>query len=380
MISYLWFALFVISVFMIIYPYVIYPLILLLFPKKITAINETQNSDIKSPKVALVFCAYNEEQALPEKIENIRKLKEQLPSLEVYAFSDASTDKTNELLLNASDILHPVISEERLGKVSGMHKLISMTDAEIIIFTDANVTLEPESLPVLINYFTDPEIACVAGKLLYKEMHSTTAKVGGIYWKLEEIIKSLETRTGSTMGCDGAIFARRKEGYPKIPPNMVDDMAVSMSTIFDKKRCISAPEVIAYENAVTCNTEEFNRKKRIACGSYSTYLYQKVALKNMSIINRFKFLSHKLLRWWGAFFIIAAIFSFLMWGFSIGSGLLFLITTLSGIGVFILLGRAGVPLISQIYEIITAIFATGLGVIEALTGKEYKTWNTANSR
>ncbi|MCF6237125.1 MAG: glycosyltransferase [Gammaproteobacteria bacterium] len=317
---------------------------------------------------------------MPDKIENIRQLKEQLPSLEVYAYSDASTDATNDLLLNAADILHPVISAERLGKVSGMHKLISMIDSDIIIFTDANVILEPKSLPVLINYFTDPDIGCVSGRLMYKEMHSSTAKVGGVYWKLEEFIKSLETKTGSTMGCDGAIFARRRKGYPEIPPNLVDDMAVSMATIFDNKRCISAPEVIAYENAVTCSAEEFNRKKRIACGSYSTYLFQKSALKNMSITNRFKFISHKLLRWWGALFIIGAIFSFLMWGFSIGSGWLLLITVISVITVFTLAGRAGVPGISQIYEIVIAIFATGLGVIEALTGKEYKTWDTANSR
>ncbi len=373
-----WFLIGVISILLVLYPYIIYPIILSFLPAKQ---NTTDDGQTDEPlKVALLFCAYNEESELPEKIENIKLLKNICPQLEVYAYSDASSDATNDILINASDVLHPVIGKKRLGKILGMKKLVALAKAEILVFTDANVMLEPESLPKLLEYFQDPEIGCVSGKLLYKGIDSTTAKVGGIYWKLEEKIKQLETKTGSIMGADGSIFARRKEHYPEIPPNLVDDMAVSMAVIFKNKRCISAPDVIAYENAVSSSSEEFARKKRIACGSYSTYLYQRKELKKMSMLNRFKYVSHKLIRWWGALFILTGILSFMLWGFSIGIGAPLATIIIVALGLMVVFGKMGLPGISPLYEIFLAIIATGIGVFEALTGGDYQTWETSDTR
>ena len=373
-----WLSIAVAASLLVVYPYAIYPLLLKLLPHKSDTLKTMDNNQITS--VSLLFCAYNEASSLPEKIENLKHLKSVLPQLKVYAYSDASTDETNNILMAASHILKPVIGIQRKGKVAGMNKLVSMTNTEIIVFTDANVILEADGLLNLVNYFKDPEIGCVSGTLLYRGIDSTTAKVGGVYWKLEEHIKKLESQTGSMMGADGAIFARRRTNYPSIPYHLVDDMAVSMQVIFDGMRCISAPDVIAYENAVTNSSEEFKRKKRIACGSYSTYLHQKNDLKKMALINKFKFFSHKLIRWWGALFLIITFLSLIMLGFSLGIGSSILIVTFICAVIFILLGKTGVPVISPIYEIIIAIFATGLGVIEALRKKRYETWNTANSR
>lgn len=380
MLGWIWLTIFILSVLLVLYPYTIYPLILSLIPGKHYQTDSSARPDPAKNSVALLFCAYNEEKALPDKIENIRKLKQVWPDLEVLAYSDASADTTNSILQEASGILHAEIGNKRLGKALGMKKLVSMTQAEIIVFTDANVLLDPESLPRLIQYFSDPEIDCVSGKLLYEGIDSATAKVGGLYWKLEEKIKYLESKTGSTMGADGAVFARRREGYPEVPRNLVDDMAVSMATIFDGKRCVSAPNVIAFENAISSSAEEFKRKKRIACGSYSTYLYQRDQIKNMSALNKFKFVSHKLLRWWGALFIIIAAVSFIFFSISIGYGWYAMLTVLGGAGSFILFARKGIPGFNALYEIVSAIFATGLGVVEALNGKEYQTWETADTR
>jgi cellulose synthase/poly-beta-1,6-N-acetylglucosamine synthase-like glycosyltransferase len=300
--------------------------------------------------------------------------------MEVLAYSDASTDATASLLENASNLLEPVISHDRLGKATGMRKIVAMSDAEILIFTDANVLLEPDSLPRLIRYFSDPEIGCVAGTLIYGAMDSTTARVGGWYWKLEEKIKHLESATGSTMGADGSIFARRKQNYPDVPPDLLDDMTTSTSVIFDSLRCISAKDVIAYENAISSSKEEFNRKKRISCRAFSTYLYLRNDLKKMSLLNRFKFVSHKLIRWWGGLFILTGAFSLVLWGGMIGMALPIFSVLAVGALLVVFLGRMGVPGVSSIYEVLLAIFATGLGVAESIRGRKYRTWETANTR
>jgi len=378
----LWFSLAGISLLLFLYPYVFYPLVLRLLAKY--PYQPEKYVDTSKIKAALLFCAYNEEASLPEKIANLRQLKNKWPDLQILAYSDCSDDDTNALLEAASDILTPVIGTQRTGKVIGMRKLVSMTDADVLIFMDANVILEPDSLPRLLAYFTDPEIGCVAGTLLYISTDDTeetpTAKVGGLYWKLEEHIKRLESETGSTMGADGAIFARRRPGYPELPGHLVDDMAASISVLFDGKRCVSAPDVIAYERSVGVSTEEFQRKRRIACGSVSTYWHLLPHIKKLPLIDRFKFFSHKTLRWWGAFFLLAALLFAFFGSWSIGHpyiGLAFIVVITGGIW---LLGSLGVPLAVTVYEIIRAVIATALGLVEAYRGRSYQTWTPAKSR
>jgi cellulose synthase/poly-beta-1,6-N-acetylglucosamine synthase-like glycosyltransferase len=380
--SWIWLALGLGTLFVFIYPYLIYPLLLLLFPRRAYA--PKPDADTSQVTAALLFCAYNEEQSLPEKIENIRALKKLHPNLEVLAYSDCSVDRTNELLLGAADVLTPVLGKKRAGKVLGMQKLVAMTEAEVVVFTDANVILEPKSLNRLLQYFTDPSIGSVAGTLLYvsddAHKETATAKVGGLYWRLEEHIKRMESDTGSTMGADGALFASRRQCYPELPGHLVDDMAASISVLFDGLRCVTAPDVIAYEQSVAISSEEFARKRRIACGSINTYWFLLPQLRKMSLLNRFKFFSHKTLRWGGAFFLLASFICFWVAGLMMGYPILTTALLLGGSFTLWLLGKIGLPLFVTIYEALRAIIATGIGLLEALLGNTYQIWTPAKSR
>lgn len=365
------------------YPYLLYPLILRALPsrfKKDGAVNPAG----PQPGAALLMCAYNEEASLPAKIENLRRMKRECPDLAIYAYSDCSSDRTNELLESARDILTPIIGTERAGKVRGMYHLIGLTDAEVAVFTDANVMVDEGSLTNLLNYFRDPKVGAVAATLIYEDKedgeHSATSEVGGAYWKLEEHIKKLESDSGSMMGADGAFFARRRAGYPEIPADLVDDMAVSIGVLFDGQRCISAHDVIGREHSVTNRAEEFRRKRRIACGSYSTYRYMKPSLRQLDRFDRFKFFSHKLMRWWGGAFLVAGIVAFIGAAVSAGYGLAGTGIVTVGIGIVGALGHWNVAPFGAIYEVLLAVTATGLGVLESLSGGSYATWEPAKTR
>ncbi len=371
----------IVSALLFVYPYLIYPLVLRAIPPHRRSACEVTRQ--RSPSAALLFCAYNEEASLPRKIENLRMLRQELPDLEILAYSDGSTDGTDALLQNASDVLRPVIGPGRAGKVRGMQALVGETNAEVLVFTDANVIVKSGSLPRMLEYFEDPEIGCVAAKLVYSDSSagtSTTARIGGAYWRLEEHIKGLESRSGSMMGADGSFFARRSDGYPRIPADLVDDMAASMAVLFDGQRCISAPDVYGFENSVSDRREEFRRKRRIACGSYSTYRYFRKDIASMSRMDRFKFYSHKWLRWWGALFLLAAVILLFAAAVLSGHGT----QMLAGIGLVSVLlivgGFFSFPVLSGFYDILLAILATGIGLLESLGGRRYATWDPAKTR
>jgi cellulose synthase/poly-beta-1,6-N-acetylglucosamine synthase-like glycosyltransferase len=382
MVAPFWYLLSAACLIVFVYPYAIYPLLLRFFPNQ--PYRTEGSEDISNLSAALLFCAFNEEDALPEKIRNVRELKRHYPQLHVLAYSDCSEDMTNQILKEAADVLTPVLGNTRVGKVIGMQKLVAMTEQDIVVFTDANVILEPESLPRILRYFANQDIGAVAGTLFYLTdegaYEAPTAQVGSLYWRLEEQIKRLESETGSTMGADGSIFARRRIGYPALPGDLVDDLAASISVLFDGHRCVSAPDVHAYEQSVRSSSEEFRRKRRIACGSMSTYRYLLPKLRNLSWIDRFKFLSHKTLRWSGGFFLFFALIFALVGSWFAG---LLAVTTLviSAAGITLwLLGPRGVPIVSPIYEILLAIIATGIGVVESLSGRKYQTWTPPKSR
>lgn len=367
--------------FLLIYPYVIYPVILRFLPEKPFP-KRVEDASVLLPS-ALLFCAYNEEDVLPEKLANLRAIKQLIPELEILAYSDGSDDATSDLLRGAEDILTPVISSTRKGKVRGMRQLIDMTKAEVIVFSDANVFIEPGDVLCLLGYFNDPEMGCVSATLHYRQSEggdSATARVGGAYWRLEEKIKKLESATGSMMGSDGALFARRKAGYPSLSSHLVDDLAVSMSVIFDGLRCVSAYDVAAYEDLVVSSADEFKRKRRIACGSMSTYQHLAPEIAKLPFIERFKFHSHKTIRWWGGLQMVAAGLSLLVSAWLYGVGVpIGLLMVIGSVGLWVL-GSKGVPVFGSVLEIVKALIATNIGVLEHLTGRQYATWSPAKSR
>ncbi|MGD9810028.1 MAG: glycosyltransferase [Sphingobium sp.] len=359
------------------HPYLLYPLTL-----RLMRAQPGERRDGGRPSASLLFAAYNEERVLAAKLANLDAIRALHPDLEILAYSDASTDGTLALLQSRPDLLRVISSPERTGKATGMRRMVAEARGDICIFTDANVLLEPGSVAKLLDHFRDPAIGGVSGTLRYiNEGESATAQVGGLYWRLEERIKALESRCGSMMGADGSIFATRRILYPGIPPHLLDDMIASISVIFNGLRLISAPDVVAYERNTTDPADEFRRKRRIACRAWNShrYLWPRIWTR-FSAVDRYKYVSHKLLRWFGAPVLATA-------GLSLGMALWLgghhlALALLMGLALacWIAGGLLKIRPFGALWEALRAIFATFLGILDAWSGESYQTWSPAKSR
>ncbi|MBB6123259.1 glycosyltransferase [Sphingobium subterraneum] len=370
-------VLFVVAVLLFLHPYVTYPLSLRLMPERTIRMDPA----LPRPSATLLFSAYNEEKALPAKLRNIEEIKALYPDLDVIAYCDKSRDRTLEILQSRPDLLRVMTSPERTGKATGMRMMVAAADTDICIFTDANVRLDPASVAPLLDCFRDPAVGGVSGKLRYtNEDDGTTASVGALYWRLEEHIKALESRCGSMMGADGSIFATRRSTYPDVPAHLLDDMIASMSVVFAGYRLISGANVIAYEKSATDGREEFRRKRRIACRAYNSHRHIRGQVKaRFGFVDRYKYVSHKLLRWFGAPLLAIAAGSLtgaLLMG---GHAAVVLALWLVGAGMA-LLGWAGMRPFASLWGIFLSIVATFTGIVDALHGNTYQTWEPAQSR
>lgn len=359
------------------HPYITYPLSLLAFRVR----RPVLNPEAARPSATLVFCAYNEAGSIREKIANLRQIKEIAPDIQFKAYVDLSTDDTLAILREHADLIDVRGARQRTGKALGMRHLVAAINTDIIIFTDANVIVEPSSVPRLLEYFSDPQIGGVCGQLIYVNPdESPTSSVSSIYWRLEETIKRWESRSGSTMGADGSLFATRRANYPEVPEHLLDDFIVSMSVVFDGLRLVSAPDVRAYERSAVASVDEFRRKRRIACRAYSSHRHLVPRLARMSIINLYKYLSHRFIRWYGAAFAaLSALFGLAWIDASFGRLWMLGFTILGALAIAVVLAQRRGPG-AKIRALLLAIVATLLGVIDAWRGKRYQTWQPAQTR
>ena len=169
--------------------------------------------DAYLPSVAVIVTAYNEEDAIERRIENLRALDYPPELLEIVVTSDASTDRTEELAAAAGA---RVIRNPRGGKVAAQDAAVRATDAEIVAFSDANATWAPDALRKLVRNFADPQVAYVCGRLRLEAPDGSNKE--GVYWRYELVTRDGESRLGSVTGGNGSIYALRRVGLRRGRP------------------------------------------------------------------------------------------------------------------------------------------------------------------
>lgn len=331
-----------------------------------------------APDMAILMCAYNEERVIEAKIANMLALKRAYPKLSIYIYVDAASDRTVELLEPYRDQIFLHVAPERHGKTYGMNLLMEHVVAPIVIFTDANVIVDPSAPARLVRYFSDPEIGCVCGHLDYTNASaSITASSGSLYWRLDEWTKRMETETGSAMGADGSLFAIRRELHRPPPIDQFDDICVSFTILCEGHRVVQADDVTAFEESVTAQKEEFNRKIRIGCQSYNAHLLLWPKIRRLDTFTVFKYVSHRWLRWLTIYFLIAGVALFEIGVVLLGKPVVAFVLAAIGVVCLVLGGLSLVRPLAQVWDILTAMAGTGLGVAKSLRGKRFQTWTVS---
>jgi cellulose synthase/poly-beta-1,6-N-acetylglucosamine synthase-like glycosyltransferase len=366
------------------HPFLTYPLSLRLASRRASRQRRYGGAPLETgptPSFAICVCAYNEAAVIERKLQNMLELRERVGSLDILVYVDAATDGTAELLEPYRDLATIIVSPERRGKTHGMNLLVGQTDADVVLFTDANVMIDREAIPALARQFADPSVGCVCGHLSYvNEGETPTASVGSLYWRLEEAVKRMESGFGAVMGADGSLFAIRRSLHRAVPDNLIDDMYLSLSILADGYRVVSAEDALAYEESVTSSQEEFRRKVRIACQAFNVHRRIWPRLRRLPPGIVYMYASHKLLRW-------LSIFSLAFSGLFAGAGMaaagvpvaVVLLFVPVGFGFLWLGAYYDVAKLASVAEILISLAGAGLGVLQSLRGRQFQTWTPAAS-
>lgn len=164
----------------------------------------------------------------------------------------------------------------------------------------------------LTRHFHDMRIGFVVGDL---RLHSASESVRseGIYWRYEMILKFLENKLNIVLVANGAIYAIRKKAFRPMPPDTIsDDLIIPMTITEQGYLARFEPEAVAHEETGKDVHAEFVRHTRIGAGEFQSIWRTRRLLNPFLTRVAFCYVSHKLLRWLGPFFMIGAFSSNLL--------------------------------------------------------------------
>lgn len=250
------------------------------------------------PTVTLFIPVFNEEAIIKDKIENSLGLDYPRESLEIVVASDASTDRTNEIVGSyASKGITLFVNDRNEGKNTLINRYVPKTTGKLIVFTDANSMFDPSALKNMVNKFGDPKVGCVGGKLVYQNGQSAIAKGEGVYFKYENFIRKLEGLQGAMVGANGAIYAIRRDLFVSVPPHVPNDFYHPLTILKQNFLSVFDENAIAIEKPSENLQEEFKRRARIVARSVGAVWEAGRLFGWFRGKGRFNLLFHKILRW-----------------------------------------------------------------------------------
>ena len=331
------------------------------------------------PGVSVLISARNEEKDIGWKALETLDWDYPKDRLEVLIASDASEDRTDEILQQMKDPrLIFVRMEKRSGKNLALNRLAQLAKGELLFFTDANSHIAPGCLRKLVRHFADPRVGCVTGEthLVPEIEHSVIEGGAGAYGGYESAIKRLESRIGSVLACDGAIFAMRRSLFGPLVAELANDLELPLKIAAAGYWVLLEPEALVLERDTSSPRESFKQRRRISAqGALAMWRLR----STLGGLRGWQFVSRKFLRWLTLIPMALALLASAMlardpfFAAILGFQVIFYAAAFAGL-ILAASGRSGGRLVSVPLYVLLGGASTLAGVIDACRGRGFAVW------
>jgi len=315
--------------------------------------------DDELPPVSVIVAAYAEQDVIADRVANIRALDYPRRLVELIVACDGSPDETAVRAREAgADV---VLELPRGGKIRAQDAAVERARSEIVAFTDANVTWEPDALRRLVSPFADPQVGYVCGEVQLIDARGSNQE--GVYWRYELALRALESRVRSVTGGNGAIYATRRESYLVVDPIMGHDLSFPFNMVKRGWLALAVPEAQASEKMVPTIEGEFARKRRMMSHTWPIVVRGgMLSPRGYDPLYAFMIVSHRILRYLTPFLHVIALIANVA---LLGHGWVYVATLAIQVAVLLAAALAAVVparglLIARYYVLATASPAAGL--------------------
>jgi glycosyltransferase involved in cell wall biosynthesis len=283
------------SVGLLAYTHAGYPLLLAVLSRLRAASPAHDAAPEELPAVTLAVAAHDEEDVIAAWVAQALALDYPRERLEVVVACDGCTDATAARAREAG--ADRVLELDRGGKVTALNAAVAATDGEVLAFSDANASWQPDALRRLVARLVDPALGYVCGQVRFTGA-AGAANQEGLYWRYEMALRGLESRLASVTGGNGAIYATRRASYIEVDPIMGHDLSFPFNMVKRGWRALYAPDARASEKMVPSIEGELARKRRMMSHGWPIVLRGGLlSPKGYGPLYALMILSHRVLRY-----------------------------------------------------------------------------------
>ncbi|MDH5571620.1 MAG: glycosyltransferase family 2 protein [Gammaproteobacteria bacterium] len=290
------------------YSYFIYPILLLMMPRRYKRSQTPESSLI--PNITVIITAHNEESRIREKIINTLALDYPRESLEILIASDASTDATDAIVGEFKQQgIGLVRADERKGKEYAQLHAIRAAKGDILVFSDVATEIREGALKLIASRFADPKIGAISSEDSFITEDGSIAGEGA-YVKYEMWLRKLESEVYSLVGLSGSFFAARSCICKEWDINIPSDFNTALNCARKGYVAVTDKDIVGYYKDIKNKKGEYSRKLRTVIRGISA------VMSKPDVLNPFQFgffafevWSHKIMRWLVPWFLLALLVS-----------------------------------------------------------------------
>ena len=296
-----WLLLLAVSAGITVYSYALYPALLWLV-SRVRRQRLVQSAEpAEWPRVTITLPAYNAQDTLRPVLEALVCTDYPADRRQILVVSDGSTDGTDALVREyASQGVELLRIEGRLGKTEIENRAFDSIRGEIVVNTDASVTIDAKAIKKLVCALGDPAVGVASARDI------SVASVGAVghaseaaYVGYEMWIRDLETAAEGIIGSSGCLYAIRAPLHRRnLPGHLSRDFSSALWARLNGVRAVSVRDAVCFVPRAANMRIEFRRKIRTMSRGIQTLFFHGRLLDPLRYGVFAWFLwSHKLVRW-----------------------------------------------------------------------------------
>jgi len=208
------------------------------------------------PFVSIIVPAYNESEVIQASLASLLELR--YPYYEIIAVDDGSSDGTYEKMRefegNHYGVRVQVFRKENSGKADTLNYGIRRSRAPIVVCTDSDSRLTPDSLRYAIRHFHDPNVGAVTGNVKVINRHNIWTRLQALEYieglnlvrKAQAFFRSVNVIPGP-MGIFRRMAIEAVGGYDT--DTFAEDFDMTVKILAEGWKITYEPKAIAFTEA-----------------------------------------------------------------------------------------------------------------------------------
>ncbi|MDX2184116.1 MAG: glycosyltransferase [Gemmatimonadaceae bacterium] len=253
------------------------------------------------PEITITVPCYNEERGIAAAIDRLLALDYPADRRHILVLSDASTDRTDEIVRSYADRGVELLRlPARGGKSAAENAAYPKLRGTLVVNTDATTVIPAHALKPLVAAFQDPTVGVASGRdvsIAAVQQEQSGGEAG--YVGYEMWVRGLETAVDGIIGASGCFYGIRRDLYPSaFPEHLSRDFGSPLLARAAGYRAVSVESAVCGVPRTGALQQEYRRKVRTMARGLRTLWYQR-ALLNPLRYGWFAWMlaSHKLARW-----------------------------------------------------------------------------------